>query len=110
MAGLKTAMDAGPVRLIDVRSPKEFAEARVPGAVNIPLGELESRLSEVSQDKGDTIYLICAVGGRSSRATEALAAAGFLHPINVDGGTNGWKAAGLPTDAGPPAAGDTRIE
>lgn len=108
VAALKAAMDAGPVRLIDVRTPDEFAGARVPGAVNIPLDELESRLSDVSQDKGDVVYLICAVGGRSARATEALAAAGFLHPINVTGGTNGWKSAGLPTDSGP--TGDTTIE
>jgi rhodanese-related sulfurtransferase len=108
VAALKAAMDAGPVRLIDVRTPAEFADARVPGAVNIPLDELESRLSDVSQDKADEVYLICAVGGRSARATKALAAAGFLHPINVAGGTNGWKAAGMPTDSGP--TGDAKLE
>ena len=109
-AGLKAALAAGPARLIDVRTPAEFAEARVPGAVNIPLDELASRLAEVAPDKADDLYVICASGGRSARATEALAAAGFARPINVTGGTNGWKAAGLPTESGPPAAGDAKVE
>lgn len=110
VAGLKAAMDAGSVRLIDVRTPAEYADARVPGAVNIPLDQLESRLADVADDKAAEVYLICAVGGRSKRATKALAQAGFQRPINVAGGTNGWKAAGLPVESGPPTTGDAKVE
>lgn len=97
-AGLKAAMDAGPVTLIDVRTPGEYAGGHVPGAVNIPLDQLQGRLSELESKKSETVYLICAVGGRSARATNMLASAGFSTAVNVDGGTNGWKAAGYPVE------------
>lgn len=107
---LKAAMDRGPLRLIDVRTPEEFADARVPGARNIPLGQLADRLDEVSPDWTEPVYLICAAGGRSAHAAQMLADAGFVQPINVTGGTNGWTSAGLPTEPASRAPGDTRGE
>jgi len=108
--GLKARLDGGTIRLVDVRTPAEYAAARVPGAVNIPLAELASRLDEVSSDRSTEVFLICASGGRSGRATAALADAGFENPVNVVGGTNAWKAAGLPVDSGAPRADDGRGE
>ena len=96
---LRAAMGRGDVVLIDVRTPVEYAGGRVPGAVNIPLDQLERRLPELSSHRADVVYLICAVGGRSARATSLLAANGFSKPINVDGGTNGWRKAGYPIEA-----------
>jgi len=110
VAGLKERLDGGTVRLIDVRTPAEYADARVPGAVNIPLSELAGRMDEISSDRSAEVFLICASGGRSGRATAALADAGFRKPVNVVGGTNAWKAAGLPVDSGSPTAGDGRVE
>ena len=108
--GLKAAMDAGTIRLVDVRTPGEFAEVRVPGAVNIPLDQLSARMSEISPAEGATVYLICRSGARSGRATKALAAAGFAKPTNVAGGTLAWQAAGLPVESGPPSTGDAKVE
>lgn len=96
VAGLKAAMDKGPVTVIDVRTREEYALGHVPGAVNIPIDELEGRVSELESYRKQDLYLICAVGGRSSRATRLLADKGFERPINVDGGTNGWQSAGYP--------------
>lgn len=110
VTGLKARLDGGAVRLIDVRTPAEYAEARVPGAVNIPLPELAARLDEVSPDRNTEVFLICASGGRSGRAAAALADAGFQKPVNVLGGTTAWKAAGLPVDSGAPSADDGRVE
>jgi rhodanese-related sulfurtransferase len=85
------------VPVIDVREPHEYEEGHVPGAILIPLGEVPDRVAEVPADR--TVYVVCAVGGRSMRAAEHLAAQG-RDVVNVAGGTKGWIAAGHPTVAG----------
>ncbi len=86
------------VVLIDVREPDEYAEARVPGAVLIPLDTIPERISELP---GEHLYMICALGGRSLKAAEYLTARGWAC-TNVAGGTNGWVEAGYSYDSGPP--------
>ena len=81
--------------LVDVREADEFAAARVPGAINLPLSTLGERLHELPEGAFD---VICAVGGRSGRVAEALEARGY-DVTNVDGGTNSWIAAGYPVEA-----------
>lgn len=83
--------------LIDVREDDEYAEARVPGAVHIPLAMVGERMSEVPT--GATVYVICARGGRSAKAVEHYRAHG-IDAVNVAGGTLGWIDAGLPTLSG----------
>lgn len=80
--------------IVDVREPDEFAGGHAAAATNIPLGQLDERLAEIPTDR--TVYLICHSGGRSARATAALAARG-IDAVNVDGGTSAWTDAGLPT-------------
>ena len=75
------------VPVLDVRNPDEYEAAHVPGALLIPLGELEARQNEVPD--GDPLYVICAMGGRSLAATKALVDAGH-RAVSVSGGTNGW--------------------
>ncbi|SFS15305.1 Rhodanese-related sulfurtransferase [Microbacterium sp. cf046] len=82
------------VPLIDVREPDEFAAGRVPGAVNLPMSHIGERLDELPDGEFD---VICAIGGRSGRVVEALEARGY-DAINVEGGTNGWIAAGFPVE------------
>lgn len=84
--------------LIDVREHHEYAAARVPGAVLIPLGEVVERIDEVPTD--GTVYVICASGGRSARAVAHFRGLG-IDAVNVAGGTLGWIEAGLPVDADP---------
>lgn len=96
VAGLKAVLDKGPATVIDVRTREEFALGHVPGAVNIPIDELEGRVSELETWRDQDLYLICAVGGRSAAATSLLTKQGFTRPINVTGGTNSWQSAGYP--------------
>jgi rhodanese-related sulfurtransferase len=84
--------------VLDVRTPGEWEEARVPGAPLIPLAELAERVEEVPA--AEPLYVICAVGSRSSRAAEFLRGIG-IEAVNVAGGTREWVEAGYPTDAGP---------
>ena len=93
---LAAALDAGSP-LVDVRMPDEYKEAHVPGAVLIPLPDLAERASEVP--KGERVYLICASGGRSLVAAEALNQAGW-DTVSVTGGTKGWIAEGRPVRHG----------
>ncbi len=86
--------DRHDVPLVDVREPHEFAEGRVPGAINLPMSTLGDHLDELPSG---AFHVICAVGGRSGRVTEALEARGF-DVTNVDGGTNEWIAAGFPVE------------
>lgn len=87
--------------LIDVREPHEFDEIRAAEAKLIPLAEIPGRVSELPADQ--TFYVICHLGGRSLRAAAFLRQQG-LDAVNVDGGTDAWVAAGLPTQSGPAGA------
>ncbi len=98
VAGLDAAMKGGKVVLYDVRTPGEYAAGHVPGAVNLPLDQLSSRMDELAPHTDEPLYLICASGNRSGRAQAQLAGAGFAHTINVEGGTRAWQAAGKPVE------------
>lgn len=90
--------DAGIVAVvIDVRTQKEWDAGHVPGAVHIPMDEVDARMAELDAYRGDEVYLICQSGGRSGRVAKALSADGFA-TVNVDGGTGGWIAAGHPVE------------
>jgi len=84
--------------VLDVRNPDEYEVAHVPGAVLIPLGELDARHSEIPA--GNPLYVICAAGGRSLTAAAALVEAGYP-AVSVAGGTNGWIERGGEVVAGP---------
>jgi phage shock protein E len=63
-------------RLVDVRTPAEFAAGRLPGAINIPVQELGDRLVEL-QPKDTPVVLYCRSGRRSGSAARTLKSAGF---------------------------------
>ena len=73
--------------VIDVREPVEFAAWSIPSAVNIPLGELGARVSEVPTDRD--VVTVCASGSRSSTAAEKLSSAG-RRVANLAGGMAAW--------------------
>jgi len=81
-------------QLVDVREPDEFAAGHARGAVNIPLGQLASRVGEI--DPAQTVLVICRSGNRSRVACELLAANNVPSVRNVSGGTQSWQSAGLP--------------
>ena len=83
--------------VLDVRTPEEYEEGHVSGAVSIPLDQLSDRVEEVPA--GTPLYVICAAGGRSQRACEFLAEQG-LDVVNVAGGTGAWVKAGRPVVTG----------
>lgn len=79
--------------LLDVREPDEWAAGHAPAAVHIPLGELQARVEELPA--GQTVYVVCRVGGRSAQATAWLNHIG-RDAVNVEGGMQSWEFAKLP--------------
>jgi rhodanese-related sulfurtransferase len=85
-----------PVRLIDVRTPAEFARIHARGAESVPARRLDATALGGSSDP---IYLICRGGTRAADVCERLAAeAPTVRAVVVEGGTLAWEAAGLPVD------------
>ena len=70
--------------LLDVRSPVEFEDGSIPGAVNIPLDMLRARLAELPDDR--TILIFCKIGLRGYIASRILTAHGFTMCVNLSGG------------------------
>lgn len=96
VAELAAQLKAG-APLVDVREPHEYEEAHVPGATLIPLDTVTERVDEVPTE--GTVYVICAMGGRSRRAAEFYRSQG-IDAVNVAGGTTAWVDAGHPFDTG----------
>lgn len=91
---VETWLDEG-AQIVDVREAWEFGAGHVPGAVNIPLDELVSRLDELREP----VVLVCASGNRSGMAAQYLTArAGFGRVANLAGGTYLWVARGKPVE------------
>ena len=85
-------------RLVDVRTPEEYAEGCIPGAINIDwnAGDLVEKV-DAAFDSSEPVYLYCRSGRRSAAAAKALSKAGFK-VINLLGGYEAWTAAGKRTD------------
>jgi rhodanese-related sulfurtransferase len=77
--------------LLDVREPAEYETARLEGSRLIPLGQLESQLSELAEWKQRPIVAHCHHGPRSTRACQILQAAGFEDVANLAGGIEAWS-------------------
>jgi rhodanese-related sulfurtransferase len=95
-AQTRLAADPAPL-LLDVREPSEFKQARIDGAVLIPLGQLQARVGELPQER--EIIVVCASGSRSGVAVNALRKAGY-NASNLEGGIGAWARAGLPVTRG----------
>jgi rhodanese-related sulfurtransferase len=98
VAEAATKREAGAF-VLDVRQPDEWNEYHIPGSTLIPLDQLETRLSEVPRDK--EVVVVCRSGNRSQPGRDVLKNAGFTQVTSMSGGLKEWKAAGLPTVAGP---------
>lgn len=79
---------SNPPLLLDVREPHELQISALPGALNIPLGMLAARLSDL--DSAREMVVLCKAGTRSARALELLVSAGFKRVRNLKGGINAW--------------------
>jgi rhodanese-related sulfurtransferase len=82
--------------VVDVRTPEEFAAGHVPGAINVPHDQVESRLAELRGYRGKDVVVYCRSGRRSEMALTVLEKAGFERLGHLEGDMNAWSAAGRP--------------
>ncbi len=84
-------LDKAATALIDVRTPLEYSMGTIPGAINIPIDDLRSRMQELPRDK--KLILFCQVGLRGYLAYRILVQNGFEKLANLSGGYKTYKAA-----------------
>lgn len=75
-------------RIVDVRTPEEFAAGHIPGAENVPMEQVAVQAG--SWDKTEPVVLYCATGERSAYVFQQLAQAGFQHLYNLKAGIIAW--------------------
>ena len=122
-ADLSALLSASNVRVLDIRSDKDYASGHIPGAINTPYGKYrgprdnpgqlvpEAALTELLRSAGidqDTHVVVVHAGtdstdfGAAARVYWALKVGGLKHLSILDGGTKGWKAAGGALDTALP--------
>ena len=94
----KKLREIGPqqAQWIDVRSASEYATGHLPGAINIPLEQIELRVGDLSEN--EPLVLICQRGARAQMAASRLASCGRAIAV-LEGGTQAWIEAGYPVVA-----------
>jgi len=90
-------IDAGDVKLLDVRTPEEFSAGHIAGAENIDFYAADFAEQLDALDQGQRYVVYCHTGNRSGKATALMADKGFTSVTDVDGGIEAWETAGLPT-------------
>jgi len=86
-AGL-TALQSKGAQIIDVRTPGEYALAHIPGAINVPVDQLQA--SAASWNRSASYVVYCASGARSAQASEIMKAMGFKNVADLSGGIAAW--------------------
>lgn len=102
---LKAALDEGRVTLVEALSPQSYAEAHLPGAVNIPKDRVRELASRLLPDKEAEIVVYCANTAcqASPQAAQALTGLGYTNVKDYEAGKQDWMEAGLPVESGAPA-------
>ena len=86
------------VVLVDVRTPKEYAEGHLQGATNVTWGDdFEKQWNAAGIKKRFTVAVYCRSGRRSKAAAKELVKMGY-NVINLDGGIMAWQKAGKPVE------------
>ena len=90
-AELKQRLDKGDdIQIVDVREDNEVAYCRIPDSIHIPLGQVLNRMNEIDPNRETVVH--CKMGGRSSRAIDAMKRSGFQGKLmNLKGGILRWS-------------------
>ena len=76
--------------LLDVRTKEEYESGYIPGAINIPLSDINENVVSSLPDKSRMILVYCRSGNRSRQASDKLSRLGYTNIIEI-GGINSWK-------------------
>ncbi len=89
---LKERLKSEREQVLDARTPREYAEGHIPGAVNIPAPDLRARADEL--DRSRPVVAVCQSGGRAGLAASLLLQRGFQDVAILSGGMTDWREAG----------------
>jgi phage shock protein E len=81
--------------VVDVRTPQEYAQGHLKGAINIPLSDLPLQIGGLDRNRPILVY--CRTGYRSAQASAILVKAGFTQVYSMEGGITAWINSGYPT-------------
>ena len=84
--------------VLDVRTPEEYKEGHIPGAVLIDFTSDDFAKEVAKLDKNKTYLVYCASGGRSTRSCKKMAELNFKKLYNLPGGIGAWEKAGKPVE------------
>ena len=76
--------------LLDVRTKGEYESGYIPGAINIPLSDIDEKIISFLPDKSQMILVYCRSGNRSREASDKLSKLGYTNSLEI-GGINAWK-------------------
>ena len=76
--------------LLDVRTKGEYEIGYIPGAINIPLSDIDEKIISSLPDKSQMILVYCRSGNRSREASDKLSKLGYSNVLEI-GGINAWK-------------------
>lgn len=82
--------------IIDVRSVDGYKDGHIVDSKNIPLSDLDDRLSSIQQPKDKPVIVVCDQGLQSNKAVAKLKSGGYEKVYFMQGGMNSWKAENLP--------------
>jgi sulfur-carrier protein adenylyltransferase/sulfurtransferase len=88
------AVEADGALLVDVRSDEEWKIAHIPGALHVPMSQVEERLPELAPDRKRPIITFCATGVRSLRILPTIDALGYEDAVSMAGGIVEWQELG----------------
>ena len=84
--------------VLDIRAKKEFGVGHIANSVNIPLAEMDRRISELNAHKQKPIIVVCNMGQTAGTACRKLKAAGF-NALRLSGGMTEWRGQNMPVVA-----------
>jgi rhodanese-related sulfurtransferase len=103
-AAAKKLIDDGAARkdakvvVLDIRTPEEYKDGHIAGAVNIDFKEKDFAGKVAKLDREKTYVVHCQGGGRSTKSLETLKKLGFKSIVHLDNGFGSWQKAGLPVE------------
>ena len=94
----RTQTSSNNLKLLDVRTSREWRKGHIKGAMNIPITELHARIKEITADREQSVVFICQMGSRSRPAVWMLRYYGSENGVQLAGGMAEWVRQGLPVE------------
>lgn len=82
--------------LVDIRAKKEFSTGHITNSINIPLADLDRRMSELDTHKAKPVIVVCNMGQTAGTACRKMKSAGFTQAMRLTGGISEWRHQNMP--------------